>query len=32
VAAASAGQSVEDNFVSRLLHTIADLFDKELYR
>ncbi|XP_064648552.1 rabankyrin-5-like isoform X2 [Lineus longissimus] len=31
VAAASAGQAKEDNFVSRLLKTVADLFDKELY-
>ena len=26
------GDADEDNFVSRLLATVADLFDKELYR
>ena len=30
--AAGGGSDNEDNFVSRLLSTIADLFDKELYR
>ncbi len=32
VALASGGQVEEDNFVSRLLRIVADLFDKELYR
>ena len=32
VAQAAAGQVEEDNFVARLLQTIAELFDKELYR
>ena len=31
-AAAGGGGVDEDNFVSRLLATVADLFDKELYR
>lgn len=32
IASASAGQVGDDNFVARLLKTVADLFDKELYR
>ena len=32
VALAAAGSVKEDNFVSRLLKTVADLFEKELYR
>ena len=32
VALASAGQVSEDNFVSRLLRTVAELFDTDLYR
>ena len=32
VALAAAGKVGEDNFVSRLLKTVADLFGKELYR
>lgn len=32
VALASLGSVGEDNFVSRLLKTVADLFEKELYR
>lgn len=32
VASASAGQFGEDNFVSRLLKIVAELFNKELYR
>ena len=31
VALAAAGNIEEDNFVSRLLRTISDLFDSELY-
>ncbi|XP_021369516.1 rabankyrin-5-like isoform X1 [Mizuhopecten yessoensis] len=31
IASASAGQVGNDNFVARLLKTVADLFDKELY-
>ena len=32
VAQAAAGRINSDNYVARLLRTIADLFDKELYR
>ena len=32
VALAAAGNVEEDNFVSRLLKTISELFDSELYR
>ena len=32
VALAAAGNVDEDNFVSRLLKTISELFDSELYR
>ncbi len=32
VATAGGGGGEEDNFVARLLATVADLFDKELYR
>ena len=32
VAAAAAGQSGDNNFVARLLDTVAGLFDKETYR
>ena len=32
VATAGGDSTDEDNFVSRLLATVADLFDKELYR
>ena len=32
VAAAAAGQSGDNNFVARLLGTVAELFDKETYR
>ena len=32
IATATAGQVGEDNFVARLLRTISELFDKELYR
>jgi hypothetical protein len=32
VAIASSGKINENTFVSRLLKTVADLFDKDLYR
>ena len=32
IAAAKAGQVGNDTFVSRLLRTVAELFDKDLYR
>lgn len=32
VAIASSGQVNENTFVSRLLKTVADLYDKDLYR
>ena len=32
MAGVGGGDADEDNFVSRLLATVADLFDKELYR
>lgn len=32
IAVAASGQGGDDNFVSRLLKTVSDLFDKELYR
>ena len=32
LAAAAAGQVGENTFVSRLLKTVAELFDKDLYR
>ena len=32
VVAAANGENMEENFVSRLLKIIADLFDKDLYR
>lgn len=32
IACAAAGQISDDNFVARLLKTISELFDKELYR
>ncbi|XP_060560051.1 rabankyrin-5-like, partial [Ruditapes philippinarum] len=31
VLSASSGQSGDNNFVTKLLHTVADLFDKQLY-
>lgn len=32
IAVAASGQGGDDNFVARLLRTVSDLFDKELYR
>jgi len=32
VLSASAGQTGDNNFVTKLLNTVAELFDKELYR
>lgn len=32
IAVAASGQGGDDNFVARLLKTVSDLFDKELYR
>ena len=32
VLSAASGTSGDNNFVTRLLHTVAELFDKQLYR
>ena len=32
VVSATAGQTGDSNFVTNLLNTVADLFDKQLYR